>query len=740
MKASLKKLEQDDPELAAFMKETDSSIFDFDESSDSENENGDEMEASSGGSDESDIESSEEEVDESKKGIHKLPKKLKTASDSDEDDDADDDAGVKSDSKKKRLVTVKMVRHWGQLMRERNSLPALQDLIAAFKAAVHQSNEDKSVTLKFRVEGTAVFNAVVSTCVVEIASFLTRLLKVPKSKDPNKIVLPSTSNKWKRVKVEVKSYVTDLLQLLSQMASPDVVTVLLKHVHQMITYFACFPKLPKLLLKKLIVLWSTTEETCRLLAFMCIMRLVLLLTDTLLEYSLKHMYKTYVSNCKFTSVTTLHLITFMQRCLVEMLGIRLDLSYHFAFIYIRQLAIHLRNAITAQKKDLCKTVYNWQYVHSLVLWTRLVCEHHGDDSIHSLIYPLVQVITGTVKLIPSAQYFPLRFHCVRALNMISDSTGVFIPVLPFLIEVLESPEVRRKPKAAGAKAFTFACILKLSKPQIHDKAFQDGVIDQLYELFLEYMTVHSHSLGFPELILPAVLQIKKFIKLCRTPAHVKKLKQLADKVEESSKVTVQRRRTLTINLADFKAVKDWESKNKEQGNPLSIFVSNWRKVRERQLLPVVKHDQMLGSDLPTIERRKGPKIASEEERQEFNDIFNSSSDESDDESRFLLKEERPSVKKNEKKTAESSGKKRKLEPNETSESEYSDLDDDDLEMLNRSASEDDEEEDDNEMLSDDDNKGDDQNKQQKEDDSDNEVDETEDIVEDFKLSDSDNDE
>jgi len=380
-----------------------------------------------------------------------------------------------------------------------------------------------------------------------------------------------------------------------------------------------------------------------------------------------------------------------------------------------------------------------------------VCAHHTDESIHSLLYPLVQVITGTVKLIPSAQYFPLRFHCIRSLNMLSESTGVFIPVLPFLIEVLESPEMRRKPKAAGAKAFTFACILKLSKPQIHDKAFQDGVVDQLYELFIEYMNIHSHSLGFPELVLPAVLQLKKFIKQCRTPAHVKKFKQLADKVEESSKVTVQRRRAITINLADFKAVKDWESRNKEQGNPLSTFVCTWRKLRERQQQPTVKHEQMLGSDLPTIERRKGPKIASEDDRKEFNELFNSSSDESDDESRFLLKEERTGVKmdekqtkkKEEKKTKESNVKKRKHESDESSGSDYSDFDDEDLEMLNRSPSEDDDDDDDESHDNDissgddaDDNKGVGNKSKEDGDDAD---DDTEDIVEDFKLSDSEDD-
>ena len=61
-------------------------------------------------------------------------------------------------------------------------------------------------------------------------------------------------------------------------------------------------------------------------------------------------YAAYVRNCKFTSPTTLPFIQLMQHSLVEIGRIDVSLTYRYMFVYIRQLAIHLRNAITVKKK------------------------------------------------------------------------------------------------------------------------------------------------------------------------------------------------------------------------------------------------------------------------------------------------------------------------------------------------------------------------------------------------------
>lgn len=58
----------------------------------------------------------------------------------------------------------------------------------------------------------------------------------------------------------------------------------------------------------------------------------------------------FVKNAKFMSPKTKPVIAFMQNSLVEIFSLDEHLSYQYGFVYIRQLAIHLRNAILQKKK------------------------------------------------------------------------------------------------------------------------------------------------------------------------------------------------------------------------------------------------------------------------------------------------------------------------------------------------------------------------------------------------------
>lgn len=78
------------------------------------------------------------------------------------------------------------------------------------------------------------------------------------------------------------------------------------------------------------------------------------------------MYVKYVENSKFVSFTTLPGINFMRHSLAEIYLLDNNLAYNHAFLYIRQLAIHLRNATTLKKKVRHFKFYNSRAVSNFV--------------------------------------------------------------------------------------------------------------------------------------------------------------------------------------------------------------------------------------------------------------------------------------------------------------------------------------------------------------------------------------
>jgi len=557
-------LAEKDPEFYKYLKENDAELLDFDEDADF-------AEVDQLSDDEE-----EETTKQSKK--HKANR---------EDELAD-----------VSVVTMAMVKKWKSSLAEEHSIRALRQVILAFRAAAH-TNDEEDKEYKYSIPDSNVYHEVLVTALKDVPTTLAHHLPVKESAG-GKLRIPTESPKFKSLSPLIKSQASSLHHLLSHLTDNATMRLALQSFEPLLPYLLQFRKFMKLIIKSIADIWSDNShnEATRITAFLTIRRLMVIGDAGLRETVLKATYEGVVRGSRNTTIHTLAGINLMKNSAAEIWGIDQRVSYTTGFTFIRQLAIHLRGNITKPTKDSYKTVYNWQFVHSLDFWSRVLSTHcnslleaqNGKESqLRPLIYPVVQITLGVMRLIPTSTYWPLRFQLMRSLLRISQATGTYIPLSSALIEVLNGAEMKKPAKASTLKPLDFSSNIRAPATYLKTRVYQDGIGEQIVELFSEFFVLWTKSIAYPELQLPVTVMLKRWLKVASKPSGNKNAKVnqalllLIQKSEANAKWIEERRNEINFSPKDRAQVEAFLKDVSWERTPLGAFVVGQRKMKEERI-------------------------------------------------------------------------------------------------------------------------------------------------------------
>lgn len=587
-KDDLDALAEKDPEFYKYLKENDAELLDFEEDS---------------GLAELSQLSEEEET----------PKKKRKKRDKDQEEQEEREEAVKADDDGSEEVTMALVAKWKIAMSEQHSLRAMRQVVLAFRAAAY-INSDAGKDHKYSIANSEVYHQLLLIALEHVPQVLAHHLPAKESTS-GKVRIATDSKKYRSLTPLLKSHAASVQHLLENLSDAPTIMLTLSSLLPLLPYLLSFKKVLKSLIKTTVNIWSdsSSSEATRVTAFLLIRRLAIISDASLREAVLKMAYQGIVKGSRNTNTHTLAGINLMKNSAAELWGLDADVGYTTGFSYIRQLAVHLRSSITQPTKDSYKAIYNWQYTHSLDFWSRVLSRHCSpattakpspSSPLQPLIYPLVQITLGALRLIPTPTYFPLRFHLTRALLRLSVATNTYIPLAPSLLEVLTSPELSKRPKASTLKPLDFSTTLRAPKSYLRTRIYQDGLGDQVTELLAEFFACWAKHIAFPELIIPPTVLLRRWLKTANTsststsassaskakskPAGNRNAKVnasialLLQKLDLNARWIEDRRKTITFAPGNRDAVDTFLSDVEFADAPLGAFVLGARKLREER--------------------------------------------------------------------------------------------------------------------------------------------------------------
>jgi len=599
MKHQMQKLQEDDPEFHKFLKENDTSLLEF-------------------GADKN------EEVDD--ESAH-------------EEDEVMNEQ-ENNDSNNSKILDRKALNHIEQTAFDAFGMKGLKRCVLAYKIACHLSDpdqEENNTFLLYQIDSSSVFDRLM---VVSLTRFheafyyhligkgsgteqngsykLTKMEGDTKEEDneydENKPLNPkhlAKSKRWKDMKKILQAFLKNTNHLLQQVKESKLLTFILRCLSKYIPFLTPFPSISKSLLQTLTSHWcapfqNEDDHVVRLHAFLRIRQMALTQPYPFIEDCLKALYLAYAKTAKFSTEASLPTLTFMGNCLVELYSLDLDSSYQHAFVYIRQLALHLRTALQKKTKESFQVVYCWQYLQCLKLWTAVLSANPAENELRSLIYPLTEIILGVSRLLPNTRHLPLRLHSVRLLQQLAASSESFIPTTPILLEALDLKELYSKPKKVGGRKGTgqrnllrLPLVLKLPKEDTLRTSDQlDPCVSELFVLLNREVDLYKYSVAFPEFSVRICQRLRKFNKETKDGRWRAFSKGCIEACERNAAIATNARTVLTEAPKDLKRLE-------------ALKPHDQSTMKERHDAAIAKERRLESTSQPRISKKARVKAAQE---------------------------------------------------------------------------------------------------------------------------------
>ncbi|KAJ2678237.1 Nucleolar Complex 2 protein, partial [Coemansia sp. RSA 1285] len=168
---------------------------------------------------------------------------------------------------------------------------------------------------------------------------------------------------------------------------------------------------------------------------------------------------------------------------------------------------------------------------------------------------------------------------------LSSATGIYIPLLPVIIEVLESPEfLSRRPVKSTLKPLMLESHLKVPREYEHTRVYLEVVLENVFGLLADGFASQSVRIAFPEWSVPAILQLRRWRKRVGASwsRFSKQLQGLLEKIDQTSRLIQQQRSKVDFAPSNLSGANQFMQDFSPEKTPVGQYAASLRKIRAQQ--------------------------------------------------------------------------------------------------------------------------------------------------------------
>ena len=395
----------------------------------------------------------------------------------------------------------------------------------------------------------------------------------------------------------IKKYVSILVRYIKT-CEQEMQNFIFYNIEKISPLIFQFNNFTEIILKLSIKSWSSTKEDELRQIILSFIKSLVTKKPKFFEYSIKIFYINYLNIAKEMNLNTFNHIKSLQDDIISILNYDLEKAYTTIFTFIRKLCIQLRATIVDKTTSSIKSIYNWQFVNSLILWARVIMKYISDQNIYLLIYPLIQTIIGVIRLNSNELYYLLRIRLVILLNGISAKSNIFIPTPMYILPILSSNyfiekckpiipqkkqnEEKKSDKLEKAKINSRIVIyisLKIKKEELKIKQIIKDLLEECCDCLLEYLSINSNKICFTELADSILKEMRSALKNIYDKEYREIIKLRMEKIENQIKDfqdNISNKYNSSIILLKPNSIENFEKNN------INDFSKEWLNIRHRR--------------------------------------------------------------------------------------------------------------------------------------------------------------